>query len=248
MRKNIKAIFDDEIIKNMKTKYYQISKMIEGKVKLSEIKLHVKAMPLQEFLYEDLFIKRLSFLKEITAITVNGRYVLKHSVPSILELDDDYSIKLSEIAGYDGVFENMTISLTKNDLPFEISEIWFEFTRTNEELSTERYFTNSLYEEDEDKTYFFYFKLNEEQKEHEKHNIKIKQLFKYKGIYYLDKEAEPNDYLKDVDYILIDNVEKITDKKLFKPIEEYAGHKVELIYKKNKRTPILYLNDEIEII
>lgn len=245
---SIKAIFDNDIVRNLKTKFYQINKMIGGKVKLSEIKLHVKAMPLNEFLYEDLFIKRLVFFKEITATTINGLYVLKHNVPSILELDDDYSIKLSDIAGYDGVYENLRIDLMRNDLSFEFSEIWFEFTHTDEEISPKRYFTDSLYEESEDKTYVFYLKFNETQKEHEKHNIKINQLFKYKGIYYLDKEAKPNDYLKDVDYILIDDVEKITDKKLFKPIEEYTGHKVELIYKKNKRTPILYLKDEIEII
>lgn len=233
-----KLMFDYSQFEAISKPEYSIRMVLPGKVKLSEAKLHIKASPLKSFIGDVVSIKRLYMFKNIRIYNYKGIYVTNNKLPAILELDDDYSIKFSDIAGYDDVFENIDITLTRNDLPFEIYELWIEYNETEEEPS--KIIHNGydlLYDPNDDKTnsYKFYFEndINSD--------IKIYNLFTHKDIYYVDKKYIPNDYLKDVEYILVDNLEPITNRESFKPIEEYKGHNVVYFFKYNALQPILYI-------
>lgn len=210
------------------------------RVRLSETKLHIKASPLKKFLDEDCSVKRLYMFKEIDITTRTGIHLTNNKLPEILELDDEYSIKFSDIAGYDNIFENLDIELIRNNLPFDISQLWFEYLETQEEPTETRYYAfESIHDpknNPESNSYNFYFKRDNIKE------IKIYKLFNYKDTYYLDKEYTPNDYLNDVEHIIIkDENNVITNKKLFKPIEEYKGHDIIIVFKNNKTRPILYI-------
>ena len=234
-----KLMFDYAQFESISRTGYSIRLSIPTKIKLSEAKLHIKASPLKSFLGDVVSTKRLYMFERIEMNTFKGNWITKNTLPSILELDNDYSIKFSDIAGYDEIIENITIELRRNQLQFEITELWIEYVETKNEptkLKCSSY--DSIIEPksfNNTNNYKFYFKNNMNS------DIKIYKLFNYNDIYYLDKDYVANDYLKNVECIIVDGVEVIKDKELFKPIEEYKGHDVIFFFKHNVVRPMFYI-------
>lgn len=208
-------------------------------VKLSEIKLHVKAYPYKHLDNNCVASKRLYLFDSIRISNIKGQLILEHNLPEVIELDDNYSIKLSDIFHDDIIVEGLDISLRKNNRPFEITELYFQYIETDEEPPSVPFYkiferVYNILDDNLGQEYRLILKEN--------HNMttklpefKYQRITKENDIYYISKY----NYENDIEWIMLDNKEQI-DKNM-KKLEEYIGHDV--LVKIKSTSNVLFLSE-----
>ena len=196
-------------------------------MKLSEVKLHVKAYPYKHLDNDCAASKRLYLFDKIRINNTRGQLIFEHKLPEVIELDNNYSVKLSDIFHDDIVVDGVDIFLERNDRPFEITELYLEYIElpaTDEESPSVpfcKYFekTPNLLNDNVGQKYYICLCEN--------HNMstiipefKYQRISKENDVYYISKY----NYENDIEWILIDGEKEIN--KNIKKIEDYIGHKL----------------------
>lgn len=212
------------------------------RLKLSEVKLHVKAYPYKHLDNDCVASKRLYLFDSIRINDKTGKMILEHNLPELIELNENYSIKLSDILHDDMVVNGLDITLSRNDRPFEVTELYLQYVELP--VTDEKPLKIPFY-----KTFSKVYNVipNEYGQEYhlylcENYNLsnslpefKYQRITEENGIYCISNY----NYENDIDWILIDNKEEIN--KNIKKLEEYIGH--ELLVKIKPTSNVLLLSE-----
>lgn len=196
---------------------------LRGHFKLSEVRLHVKAYPYKYLDSDCVASKRLYLFDSIKIRDAKGTIILNHELPEVIELDENYSIKISTILHDDMVVDGLDITLTKNNRPFEITELYIQYVETDEELTKNPFHKifHRLYNVIPDELGQKYQICMKNYNILQTHpEFKFYRIIKENDIYYITKY----NYENDIEWILVDDKEEIN--KNIKKLEEYTGHKL----------------------
>lgn len=202
-----------------------ITEQLFKNIKFSEVKLHIKAYPPFKPLNNNYVpSKKLYLFDKIRIHNNRGVKIFEHNLPEVIELDDNYSVKISDIFHDDMVVEGLTIYFERNDRPFEITEFYFEYLETDEQPQSVPFYknfekTHNLQNDNSGQKYWLNMTEN--------HNMttkipefKIQRIVKENDIYYISNQS----YENDIEWVLIDEKEKINEN--VKKIEDYVGHQI----------------------
>lgn len=214
------STFEPNLIIALSKPNVTVRHIINKHLKLSDIKLHVKAYPYKHLDSDCVASKRLYLFEYIYITNLKGSRILDHKLPEVINLDDDYSIKLSDILHDDMIIEGFDVQLKRNDRPFEITELYFQYKETDEEITKNGF--SKLFDKayniiPDGQEYRLYMGENQNISTKQP-DFKIQRITKENDIYYISKY----DYLNDIEWITVDNKEE----KNIQLLENYIGHDV----------------------
>jgi hypothetical protein len=230
------STFEPNLIMSFSKPKITVVHTIHKNLKLSDVKLHVKAYPYKHLDNDCVASKRLYLFEKIYITNSRGSRILEHNLPEVIDLDDDYSIKLSDILHDDMIVEGLNIYLTRNDRPFEITELYFQYKETDEEITKggfSKIFDKSYNNIPNGQEYSLYMGENKNFS-NKQCEFNIQRIIKENDIYYISK----CNYLNDIEWILVDD--KVEIKENIQPLEKYIGHNLLVKIKSTSNVMFLY--------